>query len=318
MRPLRVVQYGLGPIGLGIARVLLARPHIELIGAVDVAPEKVGRDLGELLGREAVGIPVVPNVREALEADVVVHATQSHLHQVESQLLEIFAAGADVVSTCEELAYPWFHHAEAAHRLDVAACEHGVTVTGVGVNPGFVMDLLPVVLTAPCAAVRRVVVQRRVDAARRRTPLQRKVGVGLTEEEFRDRAASGGLGHVGLPHSVAMIAAALGWEVGAITDRVEPVLAEGGSEVAGLHQVASGIGAGEERIRLELTVAVGAEAPTDVVRIEGEPSLSVEIVGGLHGDVATCAIAANAIPTVRAAPAGLRTVIDLPPIRCAG
>jgi 4-hydroxy-tetrahydrodipicolinate reductase len=310
------VQYGLGPIGLGVARILLERQHVEVIGAVDVAREKLGRDLGELLEREPVGISVMPDARIALEADVVVHATQSHLRQVEGQLLEIFAAGASVVSTCEELAYPWFHHAEAARRLNDAAREHGVTVTGVGVNPGFAMDLLPVLLTAPCRSLRRVVVERRVDAGRRRPPLQRKVGVGLTEQEFRARVASGTMGHVGLPESVAMIAAALGWTLDAITDRVEPVLMAGASKVAGLRQLASGITAGTERIRLELTMAVGVQAPVDRVRIEGDPSFATEIAGGLHGDVATCAIAANAIPVVWAAPPGLRTVIDLPPIRC--
>jgi 4-hydroxy-tetrahydrodipicolinate reductase len=311
------VQYGLGPIGLGVARILLGRRHFELIGVVDTAPEKLGRDLGELLEIEPVGISVMPDARIAIEADVVVHTTQSHLSQVEGQLLEIFAAGANVVSTCEELAYPWFHHAEAARRLDAAAREHGVTVSGVGVNPGFVMDMLPVVLTAPCRSVERITVERRVDAGRRRLPLQRKVGLGLTEEDFRDRVASGTMGHVGLPESVAMIAAAMGWALDAITDRVEPVLIAGGSQVAGLHQVASGIDGGTERVRLELTMAVGVDAPVDRVQIDGEPSFVTEIAGGLHGDVATCAIAANAIPVVWAAPPGLRTVIDLPPIRCA-
>lgn len=318
IRPLRVVQYGVGPIGLGVARILLDSPRFHLIGAVDVAPEKRGRDLGELLEREPLRIPVTPDAQVVLDADVVVHTTQSHLSQVEDQLLEVFAAGANVVSTCEELAYPWFHHAEGARRLDEAARKHGVTVTGVGVNPGFAMDLLPVVLTAPCRSVRRIIVERRVDAGTRRLPLQRKVGLGLTEEDFRDRVASGTMGHVGLPHSVAMIAGALGWRLDVITDRVEPVLVPGTSEVAGLHQVASGIDGGTERIRLELTIAAGVDAPVDRVQIDGNPSFATEIAGGLHGDVATCAIAANAIPIVWAAAPGLRTVIDLPPIRCAG
>jgi 4-hydroxy-tetrahydrodipicolinate reductase len=318
MRPLRVVQYGVGAIGLEVARILLDRPRFHLIGAVDVAPEKRGRDLGELLDREPLRIPVTPDAQVALDADMVVHTTQSHLNQVEGQLLELFAAGANVVSTCEELAYPWFHHAEGARRLDEAARKHRVTVTGVGVNPGFAMDLLPVVLTAPCRSVERIIVERRVDAGARRLPLQRKAGLGLTEEDFRDRVASGTMGHVGLLHSVAMIAAALGWTLDAITDRVEPVMMAGGSQVAGLQQVAYGIDGGIERIRLELTMAVGVDAPVDRVQIDGEPSFVTEIAGGLHGDVATCAIAANAIPVVWAAPPGLRTVIDLPPIRCAG
>jgi hypothetical protein len=313
---MRVVQYGLGPIGLGVARILLERPGFQLVGAVDVAPEKQGRDLGELLDIEPVGVVVTPDPRVARGADVVVHATQSRLAQVEAQLLELLGFGVDVVSTCEELSYPWFHHAASARRIHEAAQQAGVTVTAVGVNPGFAMDLLPVLLTAPCRVVRRLVVERRVDVRARRLPLQQKVGVGLTEEEFQAGVAAGVVGHVGLPESVAMIAAALGWTVDAIADQVRPVLRDG--RVEGLRQEARALVDGEERIRLDLTMAVDLEDPVDRVRVEGEPSFVAEIPGGLHGDIATCALVANALPLVRAAPPGLRTVLELPPLRFSG
>lgn len=316
MQPIRVVSYGLGPIGLGVARVLLDRPHVRLVGAVDVAPEKQGRDLGELLGTDPLGVVATPDPGVARGADVVVHATQSRLVQVEGQILELVACGVDVVSTCEELSYPWFHHAASARRIHEAAREAGVTVTALGVNPGFAMDLLPVLLTAPCRHVRRLVVERRVDVRSRRLPLQRKAGVGLTEEEFHAGVAAGLVGHVGLPESVAMIAAALGWNVDAIADQVRPVVR--GGRVEGLRQEARALVDGEERIRLDLTMALDLEDPVDRVRVEGDPSFVAEIPGGLHGDVATCAIVANAIPLVRAAPPGLRTVLELPPLRYAG
>ncbi len=309
-----MVQYGLGSIGLGIVRLLLGRPDVELVGAVDVAPEKVGRDLGELVGAGELGVRVTSDPACAEGADVVLHATHSHLAQVAPQLLGLVRLGANVISTCEELAYPWFHHAEEASRLDEAARAHGVTVTGVGVNPGFVMDLLPVVLSAACAIVRSVRVERRVDLENRREALRRKAGVGLSEEEFWDGIESGTLGHVGLPESVALIGAALGWSLDLIADHVEPVFLRGRKEVAGLHQVARGLVDGEERIRLDLILALGV-ASEDRIRIEGEPSLEAEIPGGVHGDQATCAIAVNAIPTVVQAPPGLRTVLELPPIR---
>lgn len=311
-----MVSYGLGPIGLGVARLLLKRPRVRLVGAVDVAPEKQGRDLGELLGTEPVGVVVTPDPRVARGADVAVHATQSRLVQVEGQILDLVACGVDVVSTCEELSYPWFHHAASARRIHEAAQQAGVTVTALGVNPGFAMDLLPVVLTAPCRHVRRVLVERRVDVRSRRLPLQQKAGVGLTEEEFHAGVAAGTVGHVGLAESVAMIAAALGWTVDAIADQIRPVVRAG--RVEGLRQKARAVVDGEERIRLDLTMALDLEDPVDRVRVEGDPSFVAEIPGGLHGDAATCAIVANAIPLVRAAPPGLRTVLDLPPIRYAG
>lgn len=316
MNVVRVVAYGLGPIGLGVVRILLERPGFRLVGAVDVAQEKRGRDIGELLGTDPVGVGVSADPQVAREADVVVHATQSRLTHVEAQILELVACGADVVSTCEELSYPWFHHPVSARRLHQAAQQAGVTVTAVGVNPGFAMDLLPVLLTAPCRSVRRVVVERRVDVRTRRLPLQQKVGVGLTEEEFHAGVAAGVVGHVGLAESAAMIAAALGWTVDAIVDQVRPVLRAG--KVEGLHQEARALVDGEERIRLDLTMAVDLEDPLDRVRVEGDPSFAAEIPGGLHGDLATCALVANALPLVRAAPPGLRTVLDLPPLRFTG
>lgn len=316
MDVVRVVAYGLGPIGLGVVRILRERPGFRLVGAVDLAPEKQGRDLGELLETDPVGVVVTADPQVAREADVVVHATQSRLTHVEAQILELVACGADVVSTCEELSYPWFHHPASARRVHEAAQQAGVTVTAVGVNPGFAMDLLPVLLTAPCRSVRRVVVERRVDVRTRRLPLQQKVGVGLTEEEFHAGVAAGLVGHVGLAESAAMIAAALGWIVDAIVDQVRPVLRAGKAE--GLHQEARALVDGEERIRLDLTMAVDLEDPLDRVRVEGQPSFVAEIPGGLHGDLATCALVANALPLVRAAPPGLRTVLDLPPLRFTG
>ncbi|MCS7172150.1 MAG: dihydrodipicolinate reductase [Armatimonadetes bacterium] len=314
---LRVVQYGLGSIGLGIARILLERPDVELVGAVDVAPEKVGRDLGELLGMDELGVRVSAEGAIAERADVVLHATHSHLAQVVPQILEAVRAGANVISTCEELVYPWFHHAQEAERLDEAARARGVTVTGVGVNPGFVMDLLPLVLTAACAAVGSIRVERRVDVSRRREALRRKAGVGLSEEEFWSALAEGKVGHVGLAESVALIGAALGWPLELIADHVEPIRLSGVPGVAGVHQVARGLVGGEERIRLELTLALGL-TPGDRIVIQGEPSLEVEIPGGLHGDVATCALAVNTIPLVVQAPPGLRTILELPPVRSTG
>ena len=65
---IRVLCYGLGPIGLGIARLAAARPGIEIIGAVDVDPAKVGRDLGELLGVAPLGVTITNNVAAAMAA----------------------------------------------------------------------------------------------------------------------------------------------------------------------------------------------------------------------------------------------------------
>ncbi|MCL6554617.1 MAG: dihydrodipicolinate reductase, partial [Firmicutes bacterium] len=224
MTPISVVSYGLGPIGVSIARHALDIGH-RIVGAVDIDPEKVGRDLGTLIGRDPLGVTVAADPAEALARgpEVVLHSTQSHIPQVLSQILDCLEAGACVVSTCEEMAFPWYRHPAAAHRIDRVAKARHVAAVGVGVNPGFVMDLLPVVLTAACREVRSIHVTRVVDAGTRRLPLQRKVGAGMTRAEFAQGVAEGRLGHVGLQESVALIADALGWPLDGVTEDIEPV-----------------------------------------------------------------------------------------------
>jgi hypothetical protein len=321
----QVVCYGLGPIGLGIARLALARPGIEIVGAIDVDPQKAGRDLGELLGDTAIGVPISTDAAATLNATrpaVVLHATSSALAAVVPQLIQIAEAGANVVSTCEELAYPWTAHPQLAAELDAAARRAGVTLLGTGVNPGYAMDALPLMLTAPCAAVRAVRVLRIVDAGRRRGPLQRKVGAGLTVEQFNSGVRAGTIRHVGLPESLHMLATSLGWQLDRSTDTIEPVIADQRittefvavepGQVAGVRQVARGFVGEREAISLELRMYVGAPDPQDTVEIDGEPPVRMTVAGGLHGDIATAAIVINAIPSAVRAGAGLASMADAP------
>lgn len=310
MTPARVIVYGLGPIGVGIAQVALEHGH-HLVGGVDVDPQKAGRPLSALVPG-ALGAPIEPTPDRLIRSgvDVVLHSTQSHLGQVLPQLEPLLEAGLTVISTCEELAYPWYHHPAEARRLDSLARTHGGRVIGVGVNPGYVMDALPVMLTAPCRVVRRISVERVVDAGRRREPLQRKIGVGMTVEEFTRGVTEGTMGHVGLPQSVAMIAGALGWTLDGIEESIEPEV-NADRVVRGLHQICRGMRGSEAVITLDLTMATGIARPRDAIRIDGEPAFAAVIDGGIHGDVATCAIAVNAIPRVLAAPPGLLTPLNL-------
>lgn len=325
-RLITVAHYGLGPIGAEALRIVAAQPWLRIVGAVDIDPAKVGRDAGAVAGlAEDLGIRVDDDAERLLaqaRPAVVVHCTGSSLAGVLPQLRGIVRAGAGVVSTCEELSYPWARHRAQAEELDALARSAGVAVLGTGVNPGFVMDLLPLVLSAVTARVSSVRVTRVVDAARRRGPLQRKIGAGITPEEFRHRAAEGRIGHVGLGESLDMLAAGLGWELQGTEGTLEPVLAREAVEtpyarvapggVAGIHQIARGHTAAGQDIALDLTMYVGAPDPRDEVVIEGEPGARLLIPGGIFGDSATAAIVANAIPAVYGAAPGLRIMRDLP------
>ena len=307
----RLIVFGLGPIGIGIAQLCLERGY-RIVGAVDADPRKSGRPLSEFVA-EGGATPIDPTAEHSLRggADVVLHSTQSRITQVVPQLVPLLEAGLNVISTCEELAYPWYHHPADAAHLDRVAQAHGARVIGLGVNPGFVMDALPVMLTAACRAVHRISVERVVDVGLRRLPLQKKVGVGLTVEAFTRGVADGTMGHVGLPQSVAMIAAAMGWTLDTIEESIEPEVDADGA-VRGLHQVCRGRRGGEAVVTLDLTMATGVAHPRDVIRIDGVPPFTAEIDGGIHGDVATWSIAVNTIPALLAAPPGLRVVTDLP------
>lgn len=316
------VQYGVGPIGGRIVRAAVKR-GIEYVGAIDIDPEKVGADLGDVAETDSLGVQITDDTEAALDRspDVVLHTTHSSLSVVQPQLEEAMVAGADVVSTTESLSYPWWHEEKIADELDRTAREHDATCLGTGINPGFVMDTLPAVLSTPCQAVDSVRVERVQDAGSRRIPLQEKVGAGATVDEFEAEIASKA-GHVGLPESVAMLADALGWPLEEIDERIEPVVADESVEadvghifagnVAGIKQSAHGFVDGNAVIELDLQMYVGAQNPRDHVSFTGEPDLDVLVEGGIHGDVGTGAVVTNVVDRVLEADAGLKTMIDLP------
>lgn len=304
MSSARCIIFGLGPIGIGIAEVALERGHI-VVGAVDIDPAKTGRPLSVLV--PAADPVVIQRTADALlnaGADVVLHSTQSRIEQVMPQLVPLLDAGLNVISTCEEIAYPWHHHPKEAALLDEIAKKRGARIIGLGVNPGFVMDALPVMLRAPSRRVDRITVERVVDVGLRRETLRRKVGVGMTVDAFRRGVADGSIGHVGLLQSAAMIAAAMGWTLDAIEESIEPQV-DGVRGVRGLRQLCRGLRDGDALITLDLIMADGMERPRDLVRIDGIPPITMEVPGGIHGDVATWAIIVNAIPGLLASRPGL-------------
>jgi len=329
---LRIVQLGLGPIGRESARLVARRAGLRLVGAVDNDPALEGRDVAELTGSpEAAGLKVESDLEEALsrlKPDVVLQTTGSRLSSVMDQIESVIAAKANLASTSEELFYPYRRHPKEAKRINAMALQHGVSVLGTGVNPGFAMDTLALCLSGVCREVRSVTIRRVVDAATRRGPLQKKVGAGLEPDEFRRRVARRELGHVGLVESLDLLAAALGLPVENVEETIEPVISEvalqteyvsvAAGQVAGIHHTAVGRGAGGNLVSLDLKMYVGAPAPFDEVVLVGDPPVSNRVEGGIAGDAATAGILVNAAWAVCEAEPGLRTAIDMPLIRWRG
>jgi 2,4-diaminopentanoate dehydrogenase len=331
---IRVVHIGLGPIGSAIVRQVAGRRGFVAVGGIDIDPGKAGRDLGEVagLGRR-LRATVHADLRKGLRAtrpDIAVLCTSSSMKKVMPQIEAILAARVPIVSTTEELSYPaGAGNLRLARRIHELAKAKKVAVLATGVNPGFVMDALPIMLTGVCERVDAVRVERIQDARIRRLPFQQKIGAGLTREQFQRKVDDGSVGHVGLTESIAMIAGAMGWKLERITDDIQPKIAAAtvASEflavdpgyVCGIVQDGVGYRDGRPIIMLQMQAYLGAPDSYDAVHVEGSPALSMKIAGGVHGDVATASIAVNSIPKVLTASPGLHTMRDLPiPSWCSG
>jgi 4-hydroxy-tetrahydrodipicolinate reductase len=321
-----VVIMGLGEIGQMIARAALSISDLEIVGAIDLNPERVGRSLGDLLHAVTPEVTIVNTTEEAFRAakgGVLLHSTGSRLEAVAVEIEGALRAGLSVVSTCEELACPWVRHPKIADQLERLAQKRNVTVLGAGVNPGFVLDRLIATLGQVVGRVERVHGVRVVDATRRRDGLKRKIGAGLTEAEFNAGVENGSVGHVGLMESAALAAMGLGHSVDEVDEEILPVIAETAhdglwrriekGDICGLRQIARAFDEGREVARLELTIALGAKDPRDEITIVGEPPISLKIPGGTPGDEATAWSVVHAAALLgQGAEPGLITVLDLP------
>ena len=322
---IRVLLIGLGPIGASVARQVVERRGFQLVGAVDVDPQKIGRGVGPLVGLETpMRLRVTSDIGKTIKSakpDVAVLCTSSSLKSVVGQFEEVLKHRVPIVTTTEEAAYPSRTNRRLAARLDAAARKAKVAVLGTGVNPGFTMDALPIALTAVCERVTSIEVLRVQDARVRRLPFQQKIGAALTKEEFAQRVEARTVRHVGFTESIQMIADAMGWRLDRVTDEIEPKIADAdvasdllsvrAGQVCGLIQRGTGYVNGEPRIRLRLEAYLGAPDSYESVLIEGSPRIHSRIAGGVHGDIATASMAVNSIPAVMAAQPGFRTMRDM-------
>jgi hypothetical protein len=323
----QTVHFGLGPIGAQILDLALRSPRLRVRGAVDIDPEKAGRDVGSLVGGADTGTRVVTSAGDlpdlAGTGGAALHAAGSQLEKVWPQLRDLLDAGLSVVSTCEELAYPWHRHPELSREIDQYARARGLTVLGTGVNPGFVLDTLTLCATTVFSQVRAVRARRVVDVSTRRTQLQRKVGVGMRRADFERLAEAGEIGHVGLEESARLVAYGLGWQLSEVTGTLAPAIATRAHTVA-IGELAPGDVDGQlqtcvattvdgRRIALDLTMRVEAEAVDEVAiagDLTGDGELRLTVPGGVAGDTATATIAVNCAARVGTMAPGLLTMAD--------
>jgi hypothetical protein len=323
---IKVLHFGLGPIGAGVVRQVAERRGFKIVGAVDIDPAKAGRDLGEVAGvGRRLKVKVSADAQKAIKSsrpDVVVLCTSSSMKKVLPQMEGILKLKVPIVSTTEELAYPTkgnMRYARAIHQLAKRA---KVAVLGTGVNPGFAMDALPITLTGVCERVDAIRVDRIQDARVRRLPFQQKIGAGLTRDQFERKVDDGSVRHVGLAESISMIADAMGWSLDRITDEIHPkiatttvaseYLAVDPGYVCGIVQDGVGYKKDQPIVTLHMEAYLGAPESYDAVEVTGSPTLKMKISGGVHGDIATASIVVNSLPKILEVPPGLHTMRDMP------
>ncbi|MEM2929684.1 MAG: dihydrodipicolinate reductase [Thermoproteota archaeon] len=325
--PVRVAVYGLGPIGTLIARKALEKKSLELVAAFEIDPSKIGRDVGELIGiGERIGV-IVSRESEATGvlrrngADVVLHATSSYLDKIYPQIIKCVEAGTDLISTSETLVNPWYRYPQLSLEIDRMARENNVSIIGAGVNPGFVFDVLPILMTLVCTRIDCLKATRSLDAGKRRLSFQKKYGLALSVEEFTSRMESGEItAHIGYGESLSLIASALGVNLTRIVEKQEPIVSMKRvrtqyfeimpGRVSGVHGYGIGYFGEKEFVRVELLAEAGREEFEEVI-IEGEPSVKWRSTG-IAGDTATAAVVVNLIPKILEARSGLLRITDIP------
>ncbi len=322
---MRIGIYGFGAIGRIIAKAAIER-GFEVVAAVDIDPNLIGRDIGLAIDLgERLGVEVTNNPTVLADADVVIHATGSYLERVFNQIALTIDMGIDTISTCETLAYPYYRYPVLARKLDDIAKARGVTVLGTGINPGFLLDTLAVVLTAPFNRVRKIRAIRSIDAAKRRESFRKKIGVGEDPKVVEERLRRGEItGHVGYAESVLIIADAAGIQPTKVIEEQSIVVAEYDVKSAGItipknmNRGIKGYGAAyigdREIIRIEFYAYVGAEEYEEIT-IEGKDYTISWRSTGTPGDMATAAVILNLVEKIKEQKPGLLTMADLIPFR---
>ncbi len=321
---IKIAQFGLGPIGIETLKLAATKPWAQIVGGVDIDPQKIGKSLTEVTGIKGLEkVKVYSSFAELAKKakpQVVLHTAVSRTKTALPQLEPMIKAGVSVVSSCEELLFPQLREPALAKKIDVLCRKHKARVLGTGVNPGFVMDTLAVCLTGVCRTVESVEIERVVNASLRRLPLQKKIGSGLPPAEFRKLFREGKMGHVGLVESLALVAHCLDWKIGKITETCEPVIADHNIKTqflevkkgltCGIHHRAEA-SAGKKKLVLDLKMYLDAKDPRDAVKVIGDPPINSIIHGGVHGDRATVAALVNAVPNVLRANYGMLLMTDI-------
>lgn len=321
-----ILQIGFGPLGIQTAKYIAEKKELKTVAVVDINTHLIGKSLHTINAELSDEVYVFGSVQEVInqlenKPDVVIITTVSSLERLIPQIKEVAEFEIPVISTCEELSYPWIIQPALSNTLDALCKKHNIACLGTGVNPGFLMDYLPSVMSSVCKNIEQITVERIQDATPRRLPFQKKIGAGLTLDAFKEKELQGTLRHVGLQESVHLLATSIGIQLDTVTEDLQPVISFKKistehihiniGDARGVEQIAYGYLNGNCKIKMHFKAAIGEERSYDKIIIKGTPSFISEIDGGINGDIATCAITINSINSILKATPGLRTMADI-------
>lgn len=328
---IKVIMCGLGAMGSGMAKLIGEKEGIEIVAAIDSHKDKRGKSLKEVLGIHKYEHVIISddfhNTIQNTEADIVLLAIDSFVEKVYPYIEFILQSKKNCITIAEEMAYPYTINEELSLRMDKIAKENHVTLLGTGVNPGFVLDTLVVVLTAACRKIEKIKAVRINDLSPFGTTVMKTQGVGISEKEFYEGLENGSIvGHIGFKQSIPLVAKALGIAIDHIEEFREPIISKTYRKtpyaevkpgmVAGCRHIAYGKFKGKVVITMEHPQQVLPELENiktgDYIEIQGDPNLSLSITPETPGGIGTIALAVNMIPQVISANPGLKTMIDLP------
>lgn len=331
MKKIRVVQWGLGAMGSGMARTMLEKEGLEIVGAIDTRPDFLGKDLGDVLGLgRKLGVIVTADPTQALQtgaADVCLQAINSFTKECFDEMKLVITNRINLVSIAEEMAAPEAAQPELARQLDTLAREYGVTVLGTGINPGFILDAQVIMMSAACLRVDRIEAARVNDLSPFGPTVMRTQGVGATPEEFERGLKSGDIvGHIGFPESVRMISDALGLGVDRVEEVRKPIISKTHREtphvkvepgmVAGCEHSCIGYRGDKVVIKLlhpqQIHPHLEGVTTGDYINIFGDPEVHMANQPEIPGGKGTIALAVNSIPNVVRGTPGLKRMVDLP------
>ena len=322
---IKVIQIGFGPLGVQTAKFIAKKSTIKTVAVVDNDPDLYNKNINDFSSDLDNKICISNSVNEALKninekPDVAIITTVSSLKEIYNQINEVVKHNINIISTCEELSYPWKTDPALSKKLNDLCKLNNVACLGTGVNPGFLMDYLPSVLSTVCKEINKIRIYRVQDASFRRIPFQKKIGAGLDLSEFKNKELEGTLRHVGLTESLHLLAKSLNFDIDNVTETLNPVICKSDLNgsinikkgcARGVEQIAYGYLNSEVVIEMQFKAAVGESRSFDRIEVDGIPSFVSEIEGGINGDIATCSIAINSIKIIMKASPGLHTMADI-------